>query len=312
MSGDAMSLERLRALADRVERAPYVARLGLRVERVDADRVLVRVPYKDENSNPGRALHGGVAASTIDVAGVLAAWTGLAADDLEAATLDLSVDYLAAAIGEEILAEAAVLRRGKELAYVDVDVRNAGGKAIAKGLVTHRALPRGTRPAAAARQRLTRVEPPAGDGDVPSLARAIVSDLAAAQPDRQVAIVIQDGMVASADSRLVRQVLENLIGNAWKFTAHSGEARIRFFRQKENGRFVYAVRDNGAGFDANSSQRLFQPFVRLHDKRLFQGSGIGLATARRIIERHGGRIWAESKTGQGATFFFTLVDASVG
>jgi len=170
-----MQKDGLEGLAARVGAAPYCARLGVVVEALELDSARIRVPYKDENSNPGKALHGGVAASTIDVAGVLAAATG-APDGprFDAGTLDLSVNYLAAAIGEDIVAEAQVLRRGKELVYADVDVRNDAGKRIAKGLVTHRALDRP--PAGAERERLTRAEPPPPEeGDVPPLARAIVS-----------------------------------------------------------------------------------------------------------------------------------------
>jgi len=165
----------LTTLATRVAAAPYCVRLGVVVEALEADRARIRVPYKDENSNPGRALHGGVAASTIDIAGVLAAASGFAGTErFDAGTLDLAVDYLAAAIGEDIVAEARVLRRGKEIAYAEVDVRNDGGKPIAKGLVTHRSLPQP--PAGGARQRLASADPPrlAAD-DVPPLARAIVS-----------------------------------------------------------------------------------------------------------------------------------------
>jgi uncharacterized protein (TIGR00369 family) len=165
----------LAALAARVAAAPYCARLGIVVESLALDRARIRVPYKDDNSNPGKALHGGVAASTIDIAGVLAATSGLAGKPIfDAGTLDLSVDYLSAAIGEDIVAEAGVLRRGKEIVYADVDVRNDAGKAIAKGLVTYRALDRP--PAGAERQRATRAEPAAADGsEVPKIARAIVS-----------------------------------------------------------------------------------------------------------------------------------------
>ena len=166
----------LRALAARFETAPYVARLGAVVESIALDRVVLRVPYKDENSNPGKALHGGVAASTIDVAGVLAAWTGLPEGrEFDAGTLDLAVTYLAAAIGEDIVAEGAVLRRGKEIAYSDVTVRTDAGKPIAKGLVTHRAFDRALLPADDTRQRATRAEALVEDGDIPKLARAIVS-----------------------------------------------------------------------------------------------------------------------------------------
>jgi uncharacterized protein (TIGR00369 family) len=163
------------SLATRVAAAPYCVRLGVVVEALALDRARVRVPYKDENSNPGKALHGGVAASTIDVAGVLAATSAFGdGERFDAGTLDLAVDYLAAAIGEDILAEARVLRRGKEIAYVEVDVTNEAGKPIAKGLVTHRSL---DRPAVGdERQRLARAEPAgAPDADVPTPARMIVS-----------------------------------------------------------------------------------------------------------------------------------------
>lgn len=165
------------ALAARFERVPYVASLGVRVESIEAERVRVRVPYQDANSNPGKALHGGVAASTVDIAGTLAAWTGIVARPaLETGTVDLAVDYLAAAIGEDIVAEAQVLRRGKELTYVDVDVRNDGGKRIAKGLVTHRAFDLGAVPAARERQRYLDVPPPEPpDGEVPQFGRVFVA-----------------------------------------------------------------------------------------------------------------------------------------
>src|SRR5262244_114214 len=115
----------LTTLAARVAAAPYCARLGVVVEALEPDRARIRIQYKDENSNPGKALHGGVAASTIDIAGVLASATGLGEGQRsDAGTLDLSVDYLAAAIGEDIVADARVLRRGKELVYAEVDVRN--------------------------------------------------------------------------------------------------------------------------------------------------------------------------------------------
>jgi uncharacterized protein (TIGR00369 family) len=160
-------------LAARAEAVPYHASLGIRVEDVESDRVRIRIPYADANSNPGRALHGGVYASAIHAAGVLAAEAGLDdAAERESRTLDLSVCYLAAAIGEDIVAEARVLRRGKELAYAAVDVRNDAGKALARGLLTHRAAPPGPPD-----RDLTRIEPDAEApaGDVPSLARALVA-----------------------------------------------------------------------------------------------------------------------------------------
>lgn len=174
--------DELAALAARFEHTPYHRSLGIRVEVIERDRVRLRVPYKDENSNPGRALHGGVAASTIDIGGALAAWTALRPlPSLETGTLDLSVNYLAAAIGEDIVADARVLRRGKEIVYVDVDVGNDAGKPIAKGLATYRAVDTAVRPATRERQRAAAgdavvAEPAAAsDDDVPELAKVIVS-----------------------------------------------------------------------------------------------------------------------------------------
>ena len=120
-------------------------------------------------------------------------------------------------------------------------------------------------------------------------------------------IVIADGLTAEADSRLVRILLENLMGNAWKFIARSAGARIEVGVQRDDGGPAFFVRDNGVGFDeARAAERMFQPFQRLHSDKDFAGTGVGLATVRRIVERHGGRIWARSKVGQGATFLFTL------
>ena len=160
----------LATLAVRFESAPYSRSLGIRVESIEPDRVRIRVPYKDENSNPGRALHGGVAASIITIAGALAAWSQLdSAAALETGTLDLSVNYLAAAIGEDIIAAAEVLRRGKEIVYSEVDVRNEAGKRIAKGLLTYRAFDHATEPAARSRQR--RAAPSPLPSDVTELIR---------------------------------------------------------------------------------------------------------------------------------------------
>jgi len=169
--------DRLATLAAAAEAVAYHTSLGIRVDQLAADHVRLRIPYKEENSNPGRALHGGVYASAIDVAGVLAAWSGVdAVADLECRTLDLTVCYLAAAIDESIVAEARVRRRGKELAYVGVDVRSEAGKEVATGLVTHRMAP----PAAADRRRRTTppvvVEAPAaGTRDVPKLAGTLMA-----------------------------------------------------------------------------------------------------------------------------------------
>jgi uncharacterized protein (TIGR00369 family) len=158
-----MHLDQLKA---RAERTPYLEALGVRVESVTADRVQLRIPFKDENSNPGRALHGGVSASAINIGGALAASTAVEErPGLEASTLDLTVNYLAAAIGEDITATAEVLRRGKEIVYSEVDVRTDAGKRIAIGLVTYRLFDTAANPAAAERQLVTPSPDPSSSGE---------------------------------------------------------------------------------------------------------------------------------------------------
>jgi PAS domain S-box-containing protein len=138
------------------------------------------------------------------------------------------------------------------------------------------------------------------------LARTISKELQKAEPQREVEFVIPEGVYAHGDPRLLRRVLENLLGNAWKFTANHPRATIEFGATKKGSDTVYFVRDDGAGFDITYANRLFIPFQRLHSTAEFSGSGIGLAIASRIINRHGGRIWAEGQVEKGATFYFTL------
>lgn len=154
--------------------------------------------------------------------------------------------------------------------------------------------------------RLTRSEINRTSVDLSELAHDVASQLRINEPGRRVTFTIVDGLKADGDSRLLRVVLENLIGNAWKYTGKREDAKIEFGALELEGKPVYFVRDNGAGFDMAEADRLFAPFQRLHDKEEFEGSGIGLATVRRIIERHGGRVWAEGEPGKGATFYFTL------
>lgn len=142
--------------------------------------------------------------------------------------------------------------------------------------------------------------------DLTAVARKIADRLRATYPTRRVELVIHDGLTANCDPRLLGGVLENLIGNAWKFTSKRDEARIEVGWSAEAS--AYFVRDNGAGFDMKHASRLFDAFERLHSPRDFEGTGIGLATARRIIHRHHGRIWAEGEVGVGATFYFTVGD----
>jgi signal transduction histidine kinase len=143
--------------------------------------------------------------------------------------------------------------------------------------------------------------------DLGETARQVIAELQHREPDRAVDVSIWEPMPVSADPRLLRAALENLIGNAWKFTGRTARARIEVGVLREGTREVYFVRDNGAGFSMEYANKLFTPFQRLHAGNEFAGTGIGLATVQRIIYRHGGRIWGDGKVGAGATFFFTLV-----
>jgi PAS domain S-box-containing protein len=142
--------------------------------------------------------------------------------------------------------------------------------------------------------------------DLSSLASQIVSTLKESAPARAVEFVIQPGMTALGDTRLLGVVLENLLNNAWKFTRQRTLARIEFGSMQNNGQQTFFVRDNGAGFDMNYVDKLFGAFQRLHSAEEYEGTGIGLATVQRVIHRHAGRVWAESELEKGAAFFFTI------
>ena len=118
--------------------------------------------------------------------------------------------------------------------------------------------------------------------------------------------MIAENITAEGDLIMLRALFENLFGNAWKFTAKQKSARIEFGVLQQDGGTVYVLRDNGAGFDMVFAEKLFLPFQRLHSAEEFPGIGIGLATVKRIVHRHGGKIWAEGEGGKGAKFFFTL------
>ena len=154
--------------------------------------------------------------------------------------------------------------------------------------------------------RVGRAELRRAEANLSAIARLVAAELRKRDPDAQIEIEIQDGLVAHADRRLMHIVFENLLGNSWKFTANTGQPRIEVGSSRNDDGTVYFVRDNGAGFDMTYAEKLFRPFQRLHSTADYPGTGIGLATVHRIVDRHGGRVSAEGMVGRGATFYFTL------
>jgi PAS domain S-box-containing protein len=154
--------------------------------------------------------------------------------------------------------------------------------------------------------RLTRAEVRHETVDLGAIAKGVASELKRSQPDRDVQFVVGDNLTVHGDSRLMMVVLDNLIGNAWKYTRGRPKATIEFGAMTNNGKRVFYVKDNGAGFDMQYAGKLFGAFQRLHNTTEFEGTGIGLATVARIIRRHGGTVWAEGKVDEGATFYFSI------
>jgi signal transduction histidine kinase len=159
--------------------------------------------------------------------------------------------------------------------------------------------------------RLTRDEMKMEDVDVTALARGVVDELRAREPQRSVEFESNGATPAKGDARLVRIALTNLLGNSWKFTRARKPAHISFGGETRDGEAVFFVRDDGVGFDMRYADKLFGAFQRLHNTTEFEGTGIGLATVQRIVHRHGGRVWAESAVGKGTTFYFTLPASEV-
>jgi light-regulated signal transduction histidine kinase (bacteriophytochrome) len=154
--------------------------------------------------------------------------------------------------------------------------------------------------------RVTRADLREQEVDLSSIAALILSRLQESEPDRRVDVKVRPGIIVPGDGQLLKIALENLLENAWKFTAKQPESRIEFGMTQVAGETTYFIRDNGAGFEMAYADRLFGPFQRLHPQAEFPGNGIGLATVQRIIHRHGGKVWAEGLVGQGATFYFTM------
>lgn len=158
--------------------------------------------------------------------------------------------------------------------------------------------------------RITRTQLKLQEVDLATLARSVADQLSQREPERTVSFTAPEYVRATCDPRLLRVTLENLLGNAWKFSRLRADARVEFGIEPGPDGPVFFVRDNGAGFEMAYAQKLFRPFERLHSEGQFEGTGIGLATVARIVERHGGRVWAEGAVGQGACFRFTLGDPS--
>lgn len=154
--------------------------------------------------------------------------------------------------------------------------------------------------------RVTRHEIRHEKVDLSILATTVLSKLEENKPNRKVGQVIVREIIVHGDSHLLELAMDNLLGNAWKYTGKTADPRIEFGMRQQDGESVYFIKDNGAGFNMKYADKLFGAFQRLHKDADFPGTGIGLATVQRVIHRHGGRIWAEAEEGKGATFYFTL------
>ena len=154
--------------------------------------------------------------------------------------------------------------------------------------------------------RVTRGDVSKEDVDLSEMARSVANALQKTQPERNVKLSICDNAQVAGDPKMLKVLMENLLGNAWKYTGRQPRPHIEFGFERSNGAQAYYVRDNGAGFDEKYADKLFTPFQRLHSAEEFEGTGIGLAIVQRILNRHGGRIWANGITDQGASFYFTL------
>jgi signal transduction histidine kinase len=154
--------------------------------------------------------------------------------------------------------------------------------------------------------RMTRTEMLTEEVNLSGLAEEVAAQCRAADPQRKAVFVITPDLILHGDRILMRALLENLLGNAWKFTSKRMDACIELGADRNNGKSVFFVKDNGAGFDMRYADKLFGVFQRLHDVNEFPGTGVGLATVQRIVIRHGGRVWADSKPGEGATFYFQV------
>ena len=159
--------------------------------------------------------------------------------------------------------------------------------------------------------RITTSDLSTGDVNLSFITQEVIDTLKASSPEREVEFIVGESMTVNGDAGLLRIVLENLLGNALKFTAGCKPARIEVGYHESDGIKVFHVCDNGAGFDMAHTDKLFGAFQRMHNAKEFPGTGIGLATVQRIVERHGGKVWAEAELHKGATFYFTLVQETL-
>ena len=271
---------------------------GVDVEGLNGGMRLYRVQVGPWREHDGSVV-GGLAIAS-DISDRRRAAEALAAE-LEAFNYSVSHDLRAPLRAIDGFSAAVVRRNGPQLDDAGRDMLARIRKAVGNMSALIDAL--------LELSRLSRRDMSPDPVDLSALARDILGDLQAREPDRRVEVVVEDGLTAIGDRELLRIVLENLLENSWKFTSSCEDARIELAGDERDGRRGFAVRDNGAGFDMAGADRLFAPFQRLHGDAEFPGLGVGLATVQRIIRRHGGTIQGESQVGEGACFRFELGQA---
>jgi len=218
--------------------------------------------------------------------------------ELEAFTYSVSHDLRAPVRRIEGLVEALVEDHGSQLDETGKDfLSKVADSSIEMGQLIEEFL----KLARIARQEIDKTEL-----NLSNLIEEIIAELSDVDPKRKVSVKICPNIIANGDSRLVRIALQNLLNNAWKYTGKTDQPEIIFGSQEQGGQKVFFIQDNGVGFDMSHYEKLFTPFLRLHSDDQFTGTGIGLATVKRIILKHGGKIWAQAEPGKGSTFFFTL------
>lgn len=310
----------------------YAAALGLRNDKADVPPADIQQPAPDGHGRRGngRVSHGSMDGSSMDGGGgashhaeeptiyaVCSVATDITSERRAAEALSFArdtsetahrqLDWLTNALADDLLAPLRSIDGFTQALTEDC------GEALDPTSKSHLANVRQSAQRMAtlidsllAMSQLSRNEMRKDAVDLTELARSVAAQLRQAEPDRRVSVEIQPGLKAQGDSRLFGAVLHNLLGNSWKFTRRREDAQIVVGESSERGTKVYFVKDNGTGFDMAHSGKLFSVFQTLHSRREFAGNGVGLATVQRIVNRHGGRVWAESTVDRGATFYFTI------